>query len=352
MKKVVLPLLVSGLLLTSCDLINRFLPIQSSETNKEEFEFVNEMFVDVEMVEHVNVDLVENYDDFSVDKVYLVKTAKENIYLYKVRTNGYCPDINLLVGISEDGEYVRKLKVVSHTETSGGTYGAVLLNSPEFAIQFDNLPICDIEQKVDFVAGSTAKITLNAVKSAVEKTSIFHGLKILGKLELPKWLVDSYIETLDIDVNSFVDCTESFMSKLENNLSKNAFERAKKELENFKFVSYAEKTSGAKKKALIIEKSYACEVGSGSRQTQTITIAVIFDENGKNVETKLLYSNDELNDNEKAELSSWISENFTSNSIDELREVEADCINGATFTTATIRDTIRTVIDYYCRTIE
>ena len=81
MKKVVLPLLVSGLLLTSCDLINQFLPIQSSETNKEEFEFVNEMFVDVETVEHVNVDLVENLDNFDVDDVYLVKTAKENIFL-------------------------------------------------------------------------------------------------------------------------------------------------------------------------------------------------------------------------------------------------------------------------------
>ena len=352
MKKVVLPLLVSGLLLTSCDLINRFLPIQSSEMNKEEFELVNEMFVDVERVEHVNVDLVENFDDFSVDKVYLVKTAKENIYLYKVRTNGYCPDINLLVGVSEDGEYIRKLKVMSHSETNAGLYGGVLLNSPEFAIQFDNLPVDDIEQKVDFVAGSTARITLTAVKSAVENTAIFHGSKILGKLELPIWLTNSDIETLDIDASSFVDCTESFMSKLENNLSKNAFERAKEELENFKFVSYAEKTSGAKKKALIIEKSYNCEVSNGRRQTQTITIAVIFDENGKKVETKLLYSNDGLDHNEKAELINWISENFTSNSIDELREVEADCINGATFTTATIRDTIRTVIDYYLRTIE
>ena len=352
MKKVVLPLLVSGLLLTSCDLINRFLPIQSSEMNKEEFELVNEMFVDVEMVEHVNVDLVENFDNFDVEDVYLVKTAKENIYLYQVQTNGYNPNIILLVGISEDGEYVRKLKVMSHSETNSGLYGGVLLNSPEFAIQFDNLPVCDIEQKVDYVAGSTARITLTAVKSAVEKTSIFHGSKILGKLELPKWLIDSDIETLDIDASSFVDCTESFVSKLENKLSKNAFERAKKELENFKFVSYVEKTSGAKKKALIIEKSYSCEMSNGRRQTQTITIAVIIDENGKNVETKLLYSNDGLNDNKKEELSSWISENFTSNSIDELREVEADCINGATFTTATIRDTIRTVIDYYQRIIE
>ena len=50
--------------------------MQSSEMNKEEYEFVNEMFVDVEMVERVNVDLVENFDDFNVESQYV-----KNIYL-------------------------------------------------------------------------------------------------------------------------------------------------------------------------------------------------------------------------------------------------------------------------------
>ena len=128
--------------------------------------------------------VLADYDSSKVEKagiknMYEVSgNSGVTAYGYLAEVNGYNPGINFLLVLSANESKILGFEVVSHSETNSGTYGGPLLNSPEFAAQFTNITFDDVATEVDFVAGSTAKVTMSAVKTGVDNVISFHKQEI------------------------------------------------------------------------------------------------------------------------------------------------------------------------------
>ena len=277
-------------------------------------------------------------------------------YGYLAEVTGYNPGINFLVVL--DDEKILGFEIVSHSETNSGSYGGPLLNSPEFAAQFTGITFDQVGSEVDFVAGSTAKVTLNAVKTGVENVIKYHKQSVLGEADDGIKLTPAEREKLNLpEGQTMVDKTEEFKTTLKGKVSDNVYNNIMNDA-NIGIINYLEivDASGAVKGyAYVAQGKYNCEVEHGSRAWQEHKFAIMFDENQANIKVVIISTGDSLGAIGKPSLDSmsWVSENFNGKTVAEvnaaLSEGQVDYVAGSTFTTIAFRDHMSFVLDAHSR---
>lgn len=169
---------------------------------------VKEIFPSASSIEDVSA----NYDNLSLAGINSIFEIKQNnqvvAYGYEARANGYSGEITSLLVLSITDDQVIGYRTINQTETKGGTYGDILLSNPQFDQQFVNLGFTTIPDAIDLTAGSTAKVTLNAIKSIARNVLKFHIEEVKGEeliipevLSNPLETIKSIITTID-EVNN------------------------------------------------------------------------------------------------------------------------------------------------------
>jgi Na+-translocating ferredoxin:NAD+ oxidoreductase RnfG subunit len=169
---------------------------------------VKEIFPSASSIEDVSA----NYDNLSIAGINTIFEIKQNnqvvAYGYEARANGYSGEITSLLVLSITDDQIIGYRTINQTETKGGTYGDILLSNPQFDQQFVNLGFTTIPDAIDLTAGSTAKVTLNAIKSIARNVLKFHIEEVKGEeliipevLSNPLETIKSIITTID-EVNN------------------------------------------------------------------------------------------------------------------------------------------------------
>ncbi len=311
--------------------------------NKEAFDLLGTIVPSMDSVESV-------VDTFDADKVSAAKISniyaisednKVTSYGYQAEVTGYNTQsgIKFVLVLSATEEVIIGFDVISHNETNSGTYGGPLLNSPDFAAQFKNLAFDDVATEVDYVAGSTAKITLNAVLTGVDNVISFHKTEIFGTEESTISLTSAELAMLNLtEGQTLVDKTEDFKTALKGNVSENAYNKTMQNLGLLNYVDIVDADNSVKGHAYIVEGSYSCEVEHGQRKTQTYKLVFQFDNNFENTKVTIVNSTDSMGAIDLPSIAEnpWLSENFNGFTVAELKNSlsnsEVDKITGATFT--------------------
>ena len=209
--------------------------------NAEAINLLSDIITDIKNAEPV----VSKYDatkvkNAGIKNIYEVSDSNGvTAYGYLAEANGYKPGINYLLVLDSEEEIIRGFSVVSHSETNSGTYGGPLLDSPDFAAQFTNLAFDDLSSGVDFVAGSTAKITINAVKNGVDKIISFHKEAFFGEAGSSIDLTTDELNKLDLPEGYVLeDKTEDFKTQLKANVSANKYEKTMESLGLINFIEF------------------------------------------------------------------------------------------------------------------
>jgi Na+-translocating ferredoxin:NAD+ oxidoreductase RnfG subunit len=169
---------------------------------------VKEIFPSASSIEDVSA----NYDNLSIAGINTIFEIKQNnqvvAYGYEARANGYSGEITSLLVLSITDDQIIGYRTINQTETKGGTYGDILLSNPQFDQQFVNLGFTTVPDAIDLTAGSTAKVTLNAIKSIARNVLKFHIEEVKGEeliipevLSNPLETIKSIITTID-EVNN------------------------------------------------------------------------------------------------------------------------------------------------------
>ena len=365
--------LISTMLLSSCDMFNEILSDLPSnigqivsgisrpgeDDNKESVS--DEIYEIIEKYEK-NVDSVYKVSDDeasenSINAIYKIEDEDKvpTAYAYDVDMVGYYPGIKCLVILDMEENIILGLEVYSHNETNGGTYGAVLLNSPEFAKQFERLPFDQVDTEVDFVAGSTARITLNGVKNGVNNIISFHKEHILGEEKIDVELTGVELDKLKKDNDyTIIDKTEWYKKEMENKVTAARYAGIfNKQEYGTNFLNYIEVndlTKGETKIGYIMERKYNCEVEHGNRAWQKHKIVLLIDST-EAVEVIIVSSTDSLDSiGKEGLLDSWVDENVNGKSISTLTKLfenEIDYEAGATFTMKTLIEDIKYILDIH-----
>lgn len=333
--------------------------------NKEAFDLLGGIITDMTGVEEVLAD----YDSSKVEKagiknMYEVSgNSGVTAYGYLAEVNGYNPGINFLLVLSANESKILGFEVVSHSETNSGTYGGPLLNSPEFAAQFTNITFDDVATEVDFVAGSTAKVTMSAVKTGVDNVISFHKQEIFGEVDDGINLTGTERKMLELSEGYVMtDMSEDFKNNLKANVSNNFYNKlinveAAEKTQYMKIWNYIEIKDAAgniKGHAYVAEGQYNCEVEHGNRAWQKHKFVVMFDENGGNIKVVVVNSSDSLGAIGKGNLlNELIEENFNGKTMSQLNQdlasQKVDKIAGASYTTSYFLNDITTVVDAHSR---
>ena len=333
--------------------------------NKEAFDLLGGIITDMTGVEEV----LSDYDSSKVEKagiknMYEVSgNSGVTAYGYLAEVNGYNPGINFLLVLSANESKILGFEVVSHSETNSGTYGGPLLNSPEFAAQFTNISFDDVATEVDFVAGSTAKVTMSAVKTGVDNVISFHKQEIFGEVDDGINLTGTERKMLELSEGYVMtDISEDFKNNLKANVSNNFYNKlinveVAEKTQYMKIWNYIEIKDAAgniKGHAYVAEGQYNCEVEHGNRAWQKHKFVVMFDENGGNIKVVVVNSSDSLGAIGKGNLlNEWIEENFNGKTMSQLNQdlasQKVDKIAGASYTTSYFLNDITTVVDAHSR---
>lgn len=330
--------------------------------NAEAFELLGGIVEDMTGVETVTDKYnAAKVEDANIQTIYEVSNASGvTAYGYLAEVTGYNPGINFLLVLSsnKDESKIIGFDVVSHSETNSGTYGGPLLNSPDFSAQFTDLSFDDVSSGVDFVAGSTAKVTLNAVKTGVYDIIDFHKSEIFGeestgaKIELTP---DEMAAVNLAEGYTMVDKSEDFKANLKANTSANKYESILEELQLLNYVDITDASGAVKGHAYIVEGEYNCEVEHGNRAWQSYKFVFMFDENGANTQLIIVSSGDSLGAIGQPSIGdqAWVAENFNGKTITEIGDAlandEIDYIHGATFTSNAIKAHVSSVVDAHSR---
>lgn len=314
--------------------------------------------------------VLEKYDvakaeSLGVKNMYEVSDSKGVCaYGYLAEVTGYNPGINFLLVLDDTDSIIVGFSVVSHQETNSGSYGGPLLNSPDFAAQFTGIGFDEVGSKVDFVAGSTAKVTMGAVKAGVDNVISFHKQAVLGETDDGINLTSTERQMLGLAEGSVMtDKTEEFDSTLKSKVSKNVYENIMKvevqeATEYLKIWNYIEITDAAgsvKGHAYIAEGQYNCEVEHGSRAWQKHKFVFMFDENESNTKIVVVNTTDSLGAIGKDSLDkmNWITQNFNGKTVTEVNSAlsnnNVDYVAGSTFTTKALRANISAVVNAHIR---
>ena len=309
-------------------------------------------------------EVLENYDtekaeSLGVKNMYEVSDDKGvTAYGYLAEVTGYNPGINFLLVLDSEESVIVGFSVVSHSETNSGSYGGPLLNSPEFAAQFKGITFDDVASEVDFVAGSTAKVTLGAVKTGVDNVISFHKQAIFGETDDGINLTSTERKALGLPEGyTMSDKTEDFKTTLKGKVSDNVYNNIMNDA-NISILNYVEinDANGANKgHAYVAEGKYNCEVEHGSRAWQTHKFVFMFDENEANTKVVIVKTTDSLGaiDKESLDQMAWVANNFNGKTVAEVNNAlsngEVDFVAGSTFTSNAFRDHISLVADAHSR---
>ena len=335
-------------------------------------ELISGIIPDVTLLESV----YEQYDTtkaatLGVTNMYTVdRTSGDTVYGYLAEVTGYNPGINFLLVVNN--ENILGFSVVSHQETNSGTYGGPLLNSPEFAAQFKDIPFDSVGSEVDFVAGSTAKTTLNAVKTGVANVVKYHKQAILGEADDGIALTPDERKMLELpEGQTMTDKTQDFKDALKANTKENKYKEILGTLKLINYLEFTDASGAVKGHAYVVEGSYSCDTpedtngngvidgedNHGVRTTQTYKFAFKFDENGANTKIVIIASSDSMGailPEGKPSITEheWVNV-FNNTTIDALNSAlakeEIDYIHGATFTSQKIREHMTTIVDAHTR---
>lgn len=205
-----------------------------------------EAFAKLEVIVPTMTDVVDDKSKMQVamDEVKLAESDISTVYEiyesssvvgygYQVTGSGYGGDMVFLAVLSSTEEKVLGLSCLSHAETNTGSYGGPMLNAPEFYEQFVNLEFDAVSTDVDYVAGSTAKITLLGVLGAVESAIKYHKEVVMNVEIDPIQLNAAEKAVLALpEGQKLVDKTEEFKTKLGN--------KAEMAVEDMGLLNYAE----------------------------------------------------------------------------------------------------------------
>lgn len=299
----------------------------------------------------------ESMKEANIKNMYEVSDSTGVIaYGYLAEVSAYQPNLNFVVALDNKKEVIIGFNVVSHKETNSGSYGGPLLDSPDFAAQFKDLPFDKVSSDVDFVAGSTAKITLNAVKTGVENIIAFHKQAIFKQESDGIKLTSGEREKFGLaEGQVMVDKSEEFKTALKNNTTENAYNKTLESLALINYIEIQDAGGAVKGHAYAVEGKYNCEVEHGQRAWQDYKIGLMFDENEANTKLVIISSGDSLAAISKPSLDqmSWVSDNFNGKTVSELNDAlsntEIDAEAGSTFTTNAIKAHVATIINAHIR---
>ena len=328
--------------------------------NKEAFDLLGGIITNMSGVEEVKDDFnAKKVEKAGIKNIYEVESnRKVSAYGYLAEVNGYNPGINFLLVLSASENTILGFEVVSHSETNSGTYGGPLLNSPEFAAQFTNISFDDVATEVDFVAGSTAKTTLAAVKTGVDNVISFHKQEIFGEVDDGINLTSTERKMLELpEGHIMTDKSEDFKTALKAKTSENKYKDILENLGLLNFVEITDASGTTKGHAYVVEGKYNCEVEHGNRAWQTYKLVFMFDENAANTKLVIVNSKDSLGAIQVDSISkpnhSWVVENFNGKTVAEINAAlsnsEVDYIVGATFTSKAVRDNVSAILDAHSR---
>ena len=314
--------------------------------------------------------ILEGYEAEPVEKaglknMYRVVNSSEEVtaYGYLAEVNGYNPGINFMLVIDAKEPLILGFEVVSHSETNSGSYGGPLLNSPEFAAQFKGLTFDQVASEVDFVAGSTAKVTLSAVLNGVDKVISFHKEQILGEEGSTVELSSAELAALKLPEGYVLeDQTELFKEALKAKVTANMYNKiinveVKDKTQYTKIYNYVAMKDAAgevKGYAYVAEGQYNCEVEHGNRAWQKHKFVVMFNVDGTNAQVIVVNSSDSLGAIEKGEvLNDWINASFNGQSMAQLNTAftnqEVEKVVGASYTTSYFLSDLSTVVNAHSR---
>ena len=335
--------------------------------NKVAIELMSTIIDDVKNAESV----LENYDttkaaEKGVKNMYEVSDSNGvAAYGYLAEVTGYNPGINFLLVVDNDESKILGFSVVSHSETNSGTYGGPLLNSPEFAAQFTNISFDEVASEVDFVAGSTAKVTLNAVKAGVDNVISFHKQAVLGETDDGINLTSTERKALGLPEGYVMtDKTEEFKETLKGKVSANVYKNImeqevveKKEYTKiWNYIEITDASGKVKGHAYVAQGNYNCEVEHGKKSWQEHKFVFMFDENASNVKVVVVKSTDSLGATtmDPKAIDNWLDANYNGKSVSEINAVLSsdkgiDFIHGATFTSTYLRNHISFIINAHTR---
>lgn len=295
---------------------------------------------------------------YGINTVYQVEKSNETFaYGYQVKATGYGGEMVFLVALSSTEETVLGFKTISHNETNSGSYGGPLLNSEEFNTQFAGMAFDKVDTDLEFKAGSTAKVTMAGVKKAVDNAITFHKTQILGQEASSIQLTDAEIAKLNLASGTeIVDVTETFTAKLGN--KKDQAVTAMGLLNALDFTLNGTVTGHAYVSTKHIKIP---EVGE-----QDIKLVFMFDANWANSKLIVVNTSDTLTATENTNYHNgedydpnatsiadhtWINQ-FQGRSMAsmnaELEEsLNIDTMAGATFTTASIKNTLVAIVKWH-----
>ena len=161
---------------------------------------VKEIFPSASSIEDVS----SNYNNLSLAGINTIFEIKQNnqivAYGYEAKANGYSGEITSLLVLSISDNQIIGYRTINHSETKG--YGDILLANPLFNQQFVNLGFESVPDAIDLIAGSTASVTLNSVKTIVRNVLKFHIEEVKGEeLIIPEVLTNP-LETIKLIITS------------------------------------------------------------------------------------------------------------------------------------------------------
>jgi Na+-translocating ferredoxin:NAD+ oxidoreductase RnfG subunit len=163
---------------------------------------VKEIFPSASSIEDVSA----NYNNLSLAGINTIFEIKQNnqivAYGYEAKANGYSGEITSLLVLSLSDDQIIGYRTINQTETKGGTYGDILLSNPQFDQQFVNLGFTTIPDAIDLTAGSTAKVTLNAIKSIARNVLKFHIEEVKGEEIIIPEVLTNPLETIKLIITT------------------------------------------------------------------------------------------------------------------------------------------------------
>lgn len=297
-------------------------------------------------------DLLKEYNISSVKEIFINNASYA--VAYQATGKGYGGDMNFLIILSTQENTVLGFKMISHNETNSGTYGGPLLNDPAFGEQFVGLSFDDISSKVDFVAGSTAGITLNGIKAAVNEVIEFHRYEVMGEVNDGIELSGAERTLLALpEGHNMVDKTDEFLSKLGNKADK-----AVSDIGLLNYVQVIDNNNVVVGHAYITETEYI--IFEGLRQKHKLVF--MFDGNWENSKLYAVSSTDTmgsapdyagaqtnptivnhpfLNQYANKSMADFVAEYLATS------DIHSDSVSGASVTTSYVANNIIAIVKYH-----
>ena len=158
-------------------------------------------------------DVTTNYAD--ADIIMGILEASNGGYVVTALFSGYAVDSLYMIGIGTDG-VVTGYETLSTNETAG--IGADLVMHEDFGAQFIGLDMDDLKSSsVDYVAGSTASITLAGVNEGVDALASYVNKELLGvKDTVAPTLVLNTAKQTEFEVDSAVPNFDTYATATDN----------------------------------------------------------------------------------------------------------------------------------------